>query len=314
MNVTLRQLRAFLAVAEARHFTRAADLLDLSQSTVSTLVRELEANLGLKLFDRHTRMLNLTQAGAEILPLARKALADLDSVIGSSQQLKTLGRGRVSIAASSLQAALILPAMIRQFGQEHPGVKVTLHDVPQPEVLEMVRSGEVDFGIGTESGTRHDLAARVLTTDTFIAVMRPDHALARKKELTWRDFDGLPIIGSPPGNPLREQLDFALAREGISLVRSHEVSLPLTIVGMVEGGLGIAVLTTTVTRLALSFGLLVKKITGPVVKREISLLHHADRSLSPAAQNFRDLLIANRQRLLPQGVQASTQPASGAGR
>ena len=153
----------------------------------------------------------LSPAG-EILPLARKALADLDSVIGSSQQLKTLGRGRVSIAASSLQAALILPAMIRKFGQEHPGVKVTLHDVPQPDVLEMVRSGEVDFGIGTESGTRHDLAARVLTTDTFIAVMRPDHALARKKELTWRDFDGLPIIGSPPGNPLREQLDFALAR------------------------------------------------------------------------------------------------------
>ena len=102
MNVTLRQLRAFIAVAEVQHFTRAAERLDLSQSSVSTLVRELETNLGLRLFDRHTRMLRLTQAGAEILPLARKAMADLDSVIGSSSEVRTLGRGRVSIVAASL--------------------------------------------------------------------------------------------------------------------------------------------------------------------------------------------------------------------
>src|SRR5207249_338538 len=150
-------------------FTRAAEKLDLSQSTVSTLVRELEENLGLRLFDRHTRTLNLTKAGSEILPLARKALADLDSVIGSSSELKALGRGRVSIAASSLQAALMLPRVIKEFAELHPGVRVDLHDVPQPDVLEMVRSGAVDFGIGTESSARHDLGARVLTTDTFVA-------------------------------------------------------------------------------------------------------------------------------------------------
>ena len=101
MNVTLRQLRAFVAVADAQHFTRAAERLVLSQSTVSTLVRELEDNLGLKLFDRHTRMLRLTHAGAELLPLARRALADLDDVLGSSAELRTLGRGRVSIAEAT---------------------------------------------------------------------------------------------------------------------------------------------------------------------------------------------------------------------
>src|SRR6188474_1876769 len=115
MNVTLRQLRAFIAVAEAEHFTRAADKLGLSQSSVSTLVRELETHLGLRLFDRHTRMLKLTLAGAEILPLARKAMADLDSVLGSSSQLKTLGRGRVSVAAATLQAALLMPRFIHRF-------------------------------------------------------------------------------------------------------------------------------------------------------------------------------------------------------
>ena len=298
MNVTLRQLRAFVEVAETKHFTRAADKLDVSQSTVSTLVRELEEHLELRLFDRHTRMLSLTQAGAEILPLARKALADLDSVLGSSSELKTLGRGRISIAASSLQAALMLPRVFKEFANTYPGVTVNLLDVPQADVLEMVRSGEVDFGIGTESEVRHDLGARVLTTDTFIVVLPPGHALARKRELTWSDLDGYPMIGPRPGNPLREQIDAALARKGIVLTRSYEVSLPLTILGMVEGGLGLAVMTTTASRLSLSLGLIVKPVTNPTVKRDISLLFHADRSLSPAAQNFSDLLFRRRAQLL----------------
>ncbi len=298
MNVTLRQLRAFIAVAEAEHFTRAAERLDLSQSSVSTLVRELETNLGLRLFDRHTRMLRLTHAGAEILPLARKAMADLDSVIGSSSQLRTLGRGRVSIAAASLQAALMLPRMIRQYCIDYPGVKVNMFDVTEHEVLEMVRTGEVDFGLGSAIASGHDISARALITDVFVAVMPADHPMTRRKELTWRDLKDVPLVGPPPGNAVREQLDFALAREGIVLTRQYEVALPLTILGMVEGGLGIAVMTSAMSRLALSLGLAIKKVTGPVIKREVSLLFHTDRSLSPAAQNFRDILLARRAELV----------------
>lgn len=299
MNVTLRQLRVFIAVAEALHFTRAADSLHLSQSSVSTLIRELEENLGLRLFDRHTRMLRLTQAGAEILPLARKAVADLDSVIGSSAQLKTLNRGRVSMAVASVQAALVMPQVIREYCVGNPGVKVVLHDVAQDEVLQMVRAGEVDFGLGTASGSRHDLGTQTLWTEVFVAVLPPDHPFASKRELTWRDLKDVPIIGPRPDNPIREQLDFALAREGISLTRLYEVYLPLTIVGMVEGGLGIGVMTTSMARVVKALGLTLKEITRPVVKREVSLVLHPDRSLSPAAQSFRDLLLKKRKELAP---------------
>jgi LysR family carnitine catabolism transcriptional activator len=299
MNVTLRQLRVFIAVAEQLHFTRAGDALGLSQSSVSTLVRELEDNLGLRLFDRHTRMLRLTQAGAEILPLARKAVADLDSVIGSSAQLKTLGRGRVSMAVASVQAALVMPRLIREYCVANPGVKVVLHDVAQDEVLEMVRAGEVDFGLGTASGSRHDLGTRTLWSEVFVAVLPPDHPLGRRRELTWKDLKDVPIIGPRPDNPVREQLDFALASEGISLTRLYEVSLPLTIVGMVEGGLGVGVMTTSMSRVVKALGLTLKEITRPIVKREVSLVFHPDRSLSPAAQTFRDLLVKRRAELSP---------------
>jgi LysR family carnitine catabolism transcriptional activator len=295
MNVTLRQLRAFIAVAEAQHFTRAGERLELSQSSVSTLVRELEENLGLRLFDRHTRMLRLTQAGAELLPLARRAMSDLDQVIGSANELSTLGRGRVSIAAASLQAALLLPRFVRLYCDEYPGVKVNVQDVTEHEVIDKVRAGEVDFGLGSSAATQQDIAGRALMTDEFVAVMPADHALARHAELVWRTLQDIPLIGPPPGNAVRVQLDLALAREGLSLTRQYEVALPLTILGMVEGGLGIAVMTSAMTRLAHALGLVTRRITEPVVLREISLLFHADRSLSPAAQNFRDMLLRWRE-------------------
>ncbi|MES2257673.1 MAG: LysR family transcriptional regulator [Pseudomonadota bacterium] len=297
-NVSLRQLRAFIAVAEEQHFTRAADKLEMSQSSVSTLINELEANLGLRLFDRHTRLLRITQAGADLLPLIKKAVSDIDSVILNSSELKALGRGRVSIAASSVQAALLLPRFIQQFSIEYPGVTVELHDVAEHDVARMVRSGEVDFGIGTEADSRLDLTAQLLSSDAFIVVMRADHALAGRKELRWRDLADIPLIGPRQGNPIRERLDATLAAEGIVLSRIHEVYLPLTMVGMVEAGLGVAIMSTAVTRLATALGLVTRALTEPAIKREVSLLFHADRSLSPTAQRFRDLLMRNRQEMM----------------
>ena len=102
MNITLRQLRAFVTVAETGKFTLAADMLGVSQSSLSLLVRDLENLLGLRLFDRHTRRLELTDAGHDLLPVAQKTLMDLSSVVENSRDLLALKKGRVTIAAGSL--------------------------------------------------------------------------------------------------------------------------------------------------------------------------------------------------------------------
>lgn len=292
MNITLRQLRVFVAVAEAGSFTRAGEALELPQSSISTQLRELEDALALRLFDRHTRMLRLTEAGQEILPLARKTIADLDSVIGSSEQLRTLGRGRVSIAASSVQAALVMPRMVRQFTDSHPGVKVDLFDVSQDEVLSMVESGAVDFGLGTSFHGRPELTLRPLWTETFFAILPPDHPLAKRRELSWKDLGTAPLIGPRRGNPVRAVLDQALGREGISLSWRYEASLPLTIVGMVEGGMGIGILTDSMRRVVGALGLTLRPVTRPSVQREVVIVLHVGRSLSPAAESFVALLVA----------------------
>ena len=99
MDITLKQLRAFVTVANLGQFTLAADKLGSSQSAVSTLVRQLEANLNLRLFDRHTRLLRLTQAGMDILPIAARAVADIEGMVESSRELNALRRGKVTMAA-----------------------------------------------------------------------------------------------------------------------------------------------------------------------------------------------------------------------
>jgi DNA-binding transcriptional LysR family regulator len=238
-------------------------------------------------------MLRLTEAGAEILPLAGKTVADLDAVIGSSAQIRTLGRGRVSIAASSIQAALVVPRLVRSFTDANPGVKVEVFDVTQDEVLSMVLAGSVDFGLGTAFSNQPELGMRPLWREAFHAFLPQDHPLAQRRELSWKQLADAPLIGPRLGNPVRAVLDQTLAREGIALTWRYEASLPLTIVGMVEGGMGIGILTDSMRRVVGALGLVMRPITRPMVYREVVMVLHSGRSLSPAAQKFGDLLLAH---------------------
>jgi DNA-binding transcriptional LysR family regulator len=291
MDLTLKQLRAFVAVAETEHFTRGAEKLNLSQSAVSTLVRQLEKNLGLRLFDRHTRLLRLTEAGAEVLPIVKRAITDIEGVVDSTRELNQLRRGRVSVAAGTVQAALLLPHPIREFCSRHPMISVSLHDVAEKVVVEMVRTGIADLGVGTLPDGEPDLVGITLMTDPFLVVMPQNHPLMAKRELVWRDLLDVPLIGPHPENPIRTRLDGALAREGITLRRLYDVLLPLTIIGMVEAGLGVAVMTAAVTRLANSMALATRTPIKPLIERKISLIWRKDRSLSPVAVQFRDVML-----------------------
>ncbi|AGB44888.1 transcriptional regulator [Mesorhizobium australicum WSM2073] len=294
MDITLKQLRAFVTVANLGQFTLAADKLGSSQSAVSTLVRQLENNLNLRLFDRHTRLLRLTQAGMDILPVAARAVADIEGMVESSRELNALRRGKVSIAAGTVQAALLLPPLINDFNRLHPEVTVELHDVAEKTVLEQVANGSVDLGVGTVPEDDTELVGTRLTTDEFLIVLHSEDPLVRLSELRWTDLVDRKLIGPQRGNPIRDRLENELARNGIVLPLQkamQEVALPLTIIGMVEAGLGVAIMTSAVVRLATSMGLIVRTPTEPHIKREVSVIQKRARSLSPAARRFRDFLL-----------------------
>lgn len=291
MKPSLAELRVFVAVAESGHFTRAAERLGMSQSSLSAALGKLEKMLGTRLFDRHTRACQPTEAGTALLPAARRLVADWDQLLGSAHDFAVFARGRIDVAAPNAQCALLLPPVIRSFRETHPGVRVVLHDVPEHEVHALVRSGAADLGIATQTDARTDLVVTPLFTDQFVAVLPPGHPLRAKRSLEWSQLARESIIGYLPGNPVRRLLDDKLAERGIALDYAFEIALPWTTVGLAREGLGIAVVTMALRPLAQWHGLEVRPVGRPQLARTLVLLRAPGNSLSPAASAFRDLVV-----------------------
>jgi LysR family carnitine catabolism transcriptional activator len=291
MTPSLDQFRAFVALSETGQFTRAAERLDVSQSTLSASIQRLEALLGVKLFERHTRGCRLTEAGQALLPSAIRMTQEWAHMEEGASDFARFGRGRLSIAAPTVQCALLLPPLLRRFRADHAGVRIMLHDVPEQQVHDLVRTGAVDLGIATLTEQRTDLIASPFYTDEYVLALPPGHPLLRRKVIEWAQLQEHPIIGPVPGNPVRQHLDSALARHGISLRYEHEVSLPWTMVGMVREGFGAAVLTMAVRPLIDWNGLEMRPLARPVMTRTLVVLRLKGRTLDALSATFRNQLL-----------------------
>ena len=288
---SLPELRVFITLAESGHFTRAAERLGMSQSSLSASLGKLETLLGTRLFDRHTRGCRLTDAGNALLPAAHRLVADWDQWLVDARDFARFSRGRVSVAAPNAQCAMLLPPVIRRFRDSHPGVRVTVHDVPEHEVHALVRSGAADLGIATATELRTDLVATPLYADEFVLAMHRDHPLARARRLDWPEVAREALIGYLPGNPVRRLLEDELAARGIQLAYAYEIALPWTMMGLASEGLGVAVVTRALRPLAQWHGLEVRAVGSPPLARTLTLLRAPGGSPSPAVAAFRDELL-----------------------
>ena len=194
MNVTLRQLRAFVALVRTGSFTAASRHLHVTQSALSGLIKELEHGLDVQLVERSTRRVQLSEIGEAFYPWAAKMLEDLDSALRAIADIKELQTGVVRIAAPQLMACTLLPDMVTAFTRQHGAIKVRLVDCAVEEVLDSVQRGEVDFGIGPERALTAETTARPLFDLPFVAIFPPDHALARLNRVTWKDALAYPMI------------------------------------------------------------------------------------------------------------------------
>ena len=188
MNVSLRQLRAFLAVAELESFTAAAERLHLTQAALSGLVKELEQQLGIKLLDRTTRKVELSEVGKEFYPLAERVMQDADNAVQSIMNLKEKRRGVVRIAAPELPACTFVPDSIAAFLRRYPDIDVRLTDTNAAQVVAKVRNGEVDIGVGIEHLVDNELESHSLLKSPMMLFCRMDHPLARKRRAVWKDL------------------------------------------------------------------------------------------------------------------------------
>ncbi len=291
MNITLKQLRAFLAVAETGSFTRAGDRLHLTQSATSGLIRELERELGVRLFHRTTRRVDLTDAGRDFEVSVGRLLSGLDRSVADIGALAARERGRLSVAAPPLLAGTLLPTLIATFLDRYPGIEVALHDLSTDRIVRRVNAGDVDCGIGTFSPDAEGLARTPLISDALMLFCPRDHALSRRRRTGWAEIASLPVIALTPDSGIRTLVDRTFAGIGAEPALAYEVTQITTAIAMVEAGLGVSVLPSFARTVGRRYRVDTCAISGPAVTREIELVHAAGRSPSPAVQAFSELAV-----------------------
>lgn len=292
MNVTLRQLRAVVLVGQLGSFTRAAQAMHLSQSALSMLVRDLESSMGTRLVDRTTRSVSLTVAGSELVAGTQQVLADLERAIGRVDELVAKQRGRVVLAAPLVLSSALLPAALAAFRRAHPGIELVLHDTLPGQVLPQVRSGTADLGIGSFSPAEADLQRQLLFREAMVAAYAPGHSFRRRRRLGWRDLSGQPLLVMRPGSVFRDLTEGGLQAAGVPLHPAFEADFVGSLVGLAGAGLGVAIVPGYAMALTDPGRVHWQRLDGPLVEREVLLVHRAGRSLSPAAQALVEVLVA----------------------
>ena len=287
MNINLNQLRVFVAVARLGNFTRAAERLHLSQPSMSLHIRQLEQDLGVRLFDRSTRSVALTRAGDDFLPTAERLLDDVQSAVASVADLAARRRGRVAVAVLPSVAAELLSRAIAGLHARHPDITVSLRDDVAEQIPARVRSGEVDFGLGAIDSIDADIAGSPLVSDELIAVFPPSHPLAHVGEpmkTTWRVLAKYRFVAMSRDSSVRRLTEQAFAHNGLVLEPAFEAKYMSTAIGVIAHGLGVGTLPSSAVSMAQHAGLAHAEIRGPVMKRQIGVMTRHGRSLSPAAE------------------------------
>jgi DNA-binding transcriptional LysR family regulator len=283
MNVSLRQLRVFQVVAATRNFTRAGSQVGLSQPAVSRCVTELEQQMGVKLLDRTTREVALTEAGRGLAARLERVLDELDAVLADVHDLATTRRGRVRVASSPTLSANLMPDCIARCQQAFPGIELLLLDRIQHDALAGVLSGEVDFGVVIDPELSDDLHCEPVLSEPFCLVVPRSHPLAAKRRVRWASLSGEPLVLLDYASGSRRLIDEAFRAQGVAAIVRHEVGHPTTIFRMLDAGLGI----TVVPQLAVTppaLGDLVALPLVPRVDRTIMLVRRRNRELTPLAE------------------------------
>lgn len=226
MNVTLRQLRVFLAVARAHSFSRAGDTIGLTQPAVSRSISELEGELGLKLLDRTTREVVLTEVGRSLATALERLVADLDDTLHQARQVGEQRRGRVVVASSPTVSTRLMPLYVAECAKRYPDIRMIVRDSVQVDTLQLIRGGGADFGVVIEPLDTEGLWTEPLLTDPFCLVCRRDHPFARRGSVRWKELHRTAIVLLDHASGSRPLLDRIFLRHGVQPDVAQEMGIP----------------------------------------------------------------------------------------
>jgi DNA-binding transcriptional LysR family regulator len=284
---TIRQLETFAAVAELRSFTDAAGRLGLSPSAVSQLVAELESALGINLFERTTRKVALSAAGQQFLGSATAVLKHTALAESMASDIRSRAAGVVRVAASQVIASAILPQAITAFRQLHPKVIVRIRDSSVDNIVHAVANADVDLAIGPDRVVGDDIARTTLFESPWVLWCSSQHPLARRKTIRWHELRKYDLVAAGRDH------EKSVARMHASEPDEERIT-PIEIVDNITTALGLATQGTTATlapayvgAIGKPFGLLMKRVVGPEIMRQVCLYESRARVGSPASEGFK---------------------------
>jgi DNA-binding transcriptional LysR family regulator len=290
----LQQLRYFLAVVETRHFTQAADLIGVTQPTLSKQVHTLEASLGAPLFDRVRGAVTLTAAGETLLPMAQRMVADADAAMGAVSDIVGLRRGEVRLGATPSLCSSLVPAVLRTYRQAHPGIRLHVTEGGSPDLSAGLLEHTLDLALIVEPGAGTDpaLLAQPILTESLVVASRlsgPPPTISPHFELT--DLSHTPLVMFRPGYDLREVTLAACREAGVTPRFAVEGGEMDAVLSFVEAGLGVALVPSMV--LANRPLLRATPLAAPGLRRTVTLAHRRRAVLPHAAAALREVLLTH---------------------
>jgi LysR family transcriptional regulator, transcription activator of glutamate synthase operon len=238
----LRHLRCLVAVADERHFTRAAQRLHIAQPALSQQIRRLEQEVGLELVDRTTRTVRMTDAGETLVRHARRILHEADVAAAELEELRGLGRGRLSIGASQTMGAVDLSALLAHFHAEFPAIELAVHEDLSVSLAGALRRDELDLAFITTTGEDDGLESQPLASEPLVCALPPGHRLSRQAKLDVGDLEGDTFIAFRRGATIRQRVEAAAESRGFSPRVGFETNDLTRMRALVSAGLGVAVL------------------------------------------------------------------------
>lgn len=295
MNIELRHLRYFIAVAEELHFGRAAERLRISQPPLSQQIQALEEMVGARLLARNNRNVSLTQAGEMFL---KEAYQVLDQVVRAAEKAARLDRGELGEMTigftSSAPFISVVSRSLRAFRQQSPQVHIKMREINTKQQIEPLLNGELDLGVMRNTRLPEALHYQLLLREPLVAVVPEGHPLAETPggALRFQHLAQEPFVffSREVGTALYDEILLLLSKAGITPYITQEVGEAMTIIGLVSAGLGVSILPASFARVRVD-GVRYLPLAEPDATTEVWLVHHRRRPLTAAAQSLMALML-----------------------
>lgn len=284
----IRQLRAFISIAELGTFTAGALRVHVTQAAISMQIRQLENELGARLFIRAPRRVMLTEAGEQLLQRARQIIRDHDAALDEIAELAGAERGRLRVgSASAMVTTDVLPKLLKEVRKRHSRAEVTVASGTSEALVQQILSGEIDIAFVSMPVEARGINTERLAQDQLVAVASPRHRLAKQKTISAYTLAGEKLILGERGGNTRRLIDLFFAQAGVSLHVSMELSRQAAIRRMVEEDMGVGIVPLQTVRDEVERGRLVRWwIEGAQINWEMGLARLAGGYESPIAQTF----------------------------